>query len=348
MICLFSTKQLLVARGQQQQTSCLQSIFANGTTWDDLDSRITGIHLYHQSLIGSIPTEIGRLGNLLNLNLSGNDFGSSSPSLPFEMGQLTQLTHLDINNSNLTGTMPVGILDQMANLNYLNLKNNNLHGTFPVVPSTFRGQGCSSCFLQGNNFGNVWSVLFKQCFVDVCIRGNSECNSYCFPNDRRSYFEDALSGFDLNADALNGLADVDVWYPNPYNPSVKREILERHDLVRAYLSTRGSFWTVNTRWLDGGHSCGWYFVDCTNYKVSSLFLANNNLARSIPTEIGRFSSLTDLHLSGNDFSSSSQSLPTELGDLTQLTRLKISSSELNGEIPGVMDRLSNLTYLNLR
>ncbi|KAL3937978.1 MAG: hypothetical protein SGBAC_007018 [Bacillariaceae sp.] len=294
--------------------------------WDKVgcsNSRVTGIYTFQQNLVGSVPTEIGRFSNLQTINLSGNDFGSSSQSLPSEIGQLTQLTHIDINNSNLMGTIPDGVLDQLAELKYLNLKNNNLEGTIPPVPSTFLAQGCSSCFLEGNDFDNVWNVLFKECSVDICINGNSECNSYCLPDERRSYYEDALSGFDVNTETLNWLADVDTWYPNPYNPSVKREILERHDMAHLYLSTGGNSWTSNRHWLNGAHICGWHHVTCTNYMVSTLYLYENNLAGSIPTEIGRFSSLLNLNLSGNDFSASSQSLPTELGDLTQLNRLKI-------------------------
>ena len=82
-----------------------------------------------------------------------------------------------------------------------------------------------------------------------------------------------LSGFDLN-----GLADVDTWYPNPYNPSLTREVLERHDMARFYVSTGGSSWIMNDRWLNGDPVCGWAYVRCTssNY-VSSLDYTNNNL-----------------------------------------------------------------------
>ncbi|XP_043705585.1 MDIS1-interacting receptor like kinase 2-like [Telopea speciosissima] len=77
---------------------------------------------------GPIPTQIGNLRNLNELDLSHNKFTSS---IPTEIGDLGQLTVLDLSHKKLNGPIPT----QMSKLNLtfmdLDLRYNELEGLIP-------------------------------------------------------------------------------------------------------------------------------------------------------------------------------------------------------------------------
>jgi len=61
-----------------------------------------------------------------------------------------------------------------------------------------------------------------------------------------------------------------------------------------------------------------------------LYLNNNPLTDSIPSEIGNLTNLIDLSLSNNQLTGS---IPPEIGNLTNLYRLYLDNNQLTGEIP---------------
>ena len=69
-------------------------------------SKPVGIGIFHQSLTGTIPTEIGNLTNLSNLDFGDNHLTGSVPS---EIGNLTNLKSILIQENRLSGTIPEAI-----------------------------------------------------------------------------------------------------------------------------------------------------------------------------------------------------------------------------------------------
>ena len=63
-------------------------------------------------IVGSIPSSIGNLRNLLKLDFRANHL---SGAIPPELGQLTKMTDLDLSNNNLIGAVPI----EIANLTHL-------------------------------------------------------------------------------------------------------------------------------------------------------------------------------------------------------------------------------------
>ncbi len=59
--------------------------------------------LPENQITGEIPSEIGNLTNLSNLNLSNN---SLTGSIPPELGNLTNLNYLNLSDNQLTGLIP--------------------------------------------------------------------------------------------------------------------------------------------------------------------------------------------------------------------------------------------------
>jgi Leucine-rich repeat (LRR) protein len=75
-----------------------------------------------------------------------------------------------------------------------------------------------------------------------------------------------------------------------------------------------------------------------------LYLHNNQLTGSIPSEIGNLTNLTYLWLSNNQLT---DSIPPEIGSLVNLTWLYLSTNQLTGSIPPEIGNLTNLTSLRL-
>jgi len=159
---------------------------------------------------------------------------------------------------------------------------------------------------------------------------------------------------------------------------------ERQALVALYNSTGGASWTTRTNWRNGsdtdfntvGTECTWYGVTCTADAVTSIVFVYNNLAGTVPAEIGQLSHLQTLRLSANLLSGTippeigglsdleylhlennnsdpdhptglSGSIPTSLGNLSSLRELDLWDNRLDGSIPAELGNLSNLEKMHL-
>ena len=142
---------------------------------------------------------------------------------------------------------------------------------------------------------------------------------------------------------------------------------ECQGLVALYENTNGETWQDNSGWLADDTPCDWIGVNCQQGHVNELQLANNELAGSLPPELGNltylkylylednqlngsvpaeirnFTELQTLRLGGNQFSS----IPPELFNLSQLIELDLSRNEISGDLPGDLGKLSKLGYLTL-
>ena len=137
-----------------------------------------------------------------------------------------------------------------------------------------------------------------------------------------------------------------------YVDSIPQE--ERDALIALYNSTDGDNWTHNDGWktpplhTDGfampGTECDWYGIECTDETVVSLNLGENQLAGSIPPELGNLSNLQDLEIYNNQINGA---IPPELGNLSNLRFLELSNNLLAGSIPSILGNLNNLQFLLL-
>ena len=120
---------------------------------------------------------------------------------------------------------------------------------------------------------------------------------------------------------------------------------DREFLVALYNATDGANWTNNTNWLSDEPLGDWHGVTTDDEgRVTRLALSINNLAGTIPADLGSLSELTVLDL---DFNELTGSIPTELGSLSELTLLELYGNDLSGAIPTELGSLSNLTRLSL-
>ena len=121
---------------------------------------------------------------------------------------------------------------------------------------------------------------------------------------------------------------------------------DRAILIGLYNATNGSKWAKNTNWNTNTPLNTWHGVltDATGGRVTQLILAHNNLAGTIPKEIGNLTQLTHLDLASNSLTGT---IPAEIGKLTHLTHLDLVGHRLTGTIPTEIGNLTQLTHLNL-
>jgi len=100
-------------------------------------------NLPNSGLTGSIPSEIGYLTNLTELNLYNNQL---TGSIPPEIGNLTNLTYMNLGSNQLTGSIPSEI-GSLTNLFAFVVGNNQLTG---IIPDEICNQGDSSPHLENN------------------------------------------------------------------------------------------------------------------------------------------------------------------------------------------------------
>ena len=109
------------------------------------DSLVTYIDLHSKYCQGTMPTSIGSLTALTNLNLA---YTKLQGLIPTSIGALTALNSLSLNFNKLTGPIPT-VIGGLTSLSVLQLRYNALTG---VIPESFDGL-TSMAFLGlgGNN-----------------------------------------------------------------------------------------------------------------------------------------------------------------------------------------------------
>lgn len=91
-------------------------------------SSVQEINFWQNQLNGSIPAELSQLSNLQSLDLGSNNLGGA---IPAALGQLTNLQRLLLFNNSLSGAIPAE-LGQLANLQEINFWQNQLGGAIPA------------------------------------------------------------------------------------------------------------------------------------------------------------------------------------------------------------------------
>ena len=131
--------------------------------------------------------------------------------------------------------------------------------------------------------------------------------------------------------------------PGPIGGSVASD---RAALVALWEATHGANWRDGTNWLTDRPLGEWYGVRTDGSgRVAELRLSGNDLAGSLPPELGALAGLTRLEVGYNDLGGA---VPAELGDLARLEVLDLAQNwRLSGPIPAELGRLVRLRVLNL-
>lgn len=89
--------------------------------------RVTGLSLPDSGLLGPIPSTLGLIQHLRDLNLSNN---SINGSVPYSLFRASELQILDFSNNLISGELP-NLVGKLTQLRVLNLSDNALSGNLP-------------------------------------------------------------------------------------------------------------------------------------------------------------------------------------------------------------------------
>ncbi len=304
----------------------------------------------NNQLSGSIAPEIGNLSNLKNLHLDQNQF---TGGIPEELATVLSLEQLYLSENNfselpdltaLTNLVPFQIVN-----NFFTFEDIEPNIGFPsmiylpqkpiVAPDEILIQEGDELNISIPVGG---SANEYQWFKDNIIIPGAITDNLIIPNvtgaDAGTYYlritNNLVAGLTLqteNIDVIMGTLVLGV-IEQDYNA-----------LVALYNTTDGANWTDNTNWLSAELVETWHGVTVVDNRVTEILLANNQLAGSIPSEIGNLSGLRRLWLNLNQLSGA---LPSELGDLTKLEEMFLLMNQFSGSIPSELGNLSNLLILN--
>ena len=122
---------------------------------------VTGLDLDGNGLVGEIPSELGRLNNLIGLSLAEN---SLTGEIPPELGELIHLDQLQLQWNQLTGKIPAE-LGNLTNLRSMDLFRNHLTGEIP--PELAQLTKLEPILLTGNQFSGCIAAELPEMWVEA-------------------------------------------------------------------------------------------------------------------------------------------------------------------------------------
>ena len=283
-------------------------------TWEgvttDGNGRVTTLYLNNYQLSGTIPAELGNLGELALLDLSSNELSGSIPS---ELGNLSNLVLLYLNDNELSGSIPAA-LGNLGKLTGLYLSDNELSGSIPTELGNL-GELTQLTLSDNELSGSIPSEL-----------GNlSNLTTLTLSSNELSGSIPAALG---NLGKLTGLYLKD----NELSGSIPTELGNLGELTQLTLSDNELSGPIPAALGNLGN-------------LVLLYLNGNELSGSIPAALGNLTTLQGLRLNDNELSGP---IPTALGNLSNLVLLYLNDNELSGSIPAALGNLSNLTGLYLK
>ena len=329
-----------------------EGVYLRGTP-----QRVTQVALNSWGLTGEIPTQLGDLSSLIDLNLTDNELTGEIPS---ELGDLSSLRDLDLDHNRLTGEIPAE-LGELTSLFVLSLRWNQLTGEIPTELGDL--PKLQHLDLDHNQLtGEIPTELASISRLSgLSLNGNELTGSIPVALGTMHF----LSSLDLSVNDLTGeiptelgdlsnLYDLSL-YGNRLSGAIPKELGNLSNLSLLSLSSNAFTDGIPTElgnlsyleYLDLGHNrlngaIPTALGSLANLNV--LELDYNQLTGEIPTALGSLSNLQRLDLRGNDFSGE---IPTELGSLSNLERLHLNGNQLTGAIPTELGNLGVLQYLDV-
>ena len=283
----------------------------DGVTLDGDPLRVTKLVLREKDLDGTIPSALGKLSSLVELNLRSNEL---TGNIPAELGDLANLEKLLLHNNNLTGTIPD--LSNLGNLKMLWLSGNDL-GRGEGIPTWLNSMGnLESLNMWGNRMGGAIPDLTGMTSLKLL----------------------KLQSTDLTGEIPASIGDMD---------SLGGLYLHKNSLSGEIPEELGQLTNLRRIWLHSNSLTGEIPSELSGMTgLVDLNLRNNRLSGSIPAELGAMTSLESLRLHYNQLSGS---IPKELGELDNLTGLWLQGNRLSGSIPAELGNLGDtLTQWRLR
>ena len=261
-------------------------------TWDGVvveNSKVSSLLLYSNNLVGTIPSELGKLSLLKKISFSNNTL---SGELPKSLGELSELRYLDLGNNTLKSIIPQ-TLGSLSNLTELYLNNNQFSGNIPDTLGDL--EKLIVLKIYGNNLSeSIPRTLGALSNLEVLsLAGNSLTGS--IPLELGGLKK--LTYLDLKSNKLSG--------------NIPTELGNLESLTGLYLQKNSLIGEIPSE-----------LGNLSN--LTDLDLSDNKLSGTIPSSVGNLSILTYLNVGHNQLHGE---LPSELLNLTRMNYLNLEKNK---------------------
>ena len=306
------------------------SLDGEGDTVGKNGTIVTSIEMANGSLIGSIPSQLSWLTNLIRLSLPSNRLEGTIPQELIT--SLVNLEDLILSFNDLSGTLPSD-LTSLTNLVALSVKKNQWTGSLPLKlpPSLIFFEASQNPSLSGTLPLQEWSDYFLRSDDSSSSTTTTATSSELALLDfAETSITGSIHGPSLATNAFGKLQAFSA-YRTKLQGTLPTE-LGRLSLLKDF-SCSGSTLLTGTIPSEFYQLTLMERLVLADVELSGRFLEDSRIA-----QLSQLMTLvvTESRLSGT--------LPTELGLLTKLTDLKVAHTYLTGTIPSELGQLTLLDH----
>ena len=342
------------------------------------EGKVSGLRLWDNNLVGTIPSELGGLDELFSLSLNGNRL---SGPIPPELSKFRGLRDLFLDgNAEISGHLPPE-LGYTGGLQYLGISGTSLTGP---VPRTFANLDLIRFYFDRDGVCIPADLEAWLKTVPETEEDHTTCTDKITVDPSTLYFEAPPLGDTTSLTAAVITAEGDTvhdatvtWSSANANVAtvdstglvtavdygttrvtatsdsltataeveIVLTLTDRQVLDSIHRLMGGASWTDTANWRSDEPLAEWYGVETNDAgKVVGLSLGNNGLAGPIPDLLAELGDLVTLDLSRNALTGE---IPSGLGELPQLHSLVLNDNALEGRLPTSMGSLAALRYLHI-
>ncbi|XP_052302785.1 receptor-like protein 15 isoform X3 [Populus trichocarpa] len=295
---------------------------------------------------GQIPSEIrAHLPGLEVLLMSDNGFNGSIPS---SLGNMSLMYELDLSNNSLQGQIP-GWIGNMSSLEFLDLSRNNLSG--PLPPRFNTSSKLRVVYLSRNKLQGPIAMAFYDSSEIFALDLSHNDLTGRIPEwiGRLSNLRFLLLSYNnlegeipIRLCRLDQLTVIDLSH-NYLSGNILSWMISTHPFPFQYNSHDSMFSSQQSFEFTTKNVSLPYKGSIIQYLIGIDFSCNN-FTGNIPPEIGNLSKIKALNLSHNSLTGP---IPPTFWNLKEIESLDLSYNKLDGEIPPRLTELFSLEVFSV-
>ncbi|KAF6142147.1 hypothetical protein GIB67_037065 [Kingdonia uniflora] len=296
-------------------------------------NKLYWLYLTNCSIQGSIPSGIGNLTELENLELSDNNL---SGDIPVGITKLNKLWQLELYDNAFTGMFPFGF-GNLTNLQFFDASNNELEGDLSELKTLtklislqlFENKLSGEVPYEFGDFKYLVNLsLYTNKFTGVLPQKLGSWAEFDFIDVSENYFTGPIPPEMCKKGTMKELLILQ----NEFTGDIPVNYSNCLSMTRFRVSNNS---------LSGNVPSGIWGLP----ELSFIDLAMNQFGGPITSDIGNARSLAQLHLESNKFSGE---LPLEISKASLLSLIDLSFNQFSGEIPSSIGELEHLNSLYLQ